>query len=125
VFADQMSDAAAYSLSFGRFAAVQVSCASTLLTLPRSSIMRVCIHARHVCGQAAAMALRVTCGCSACPACDCATAGMAQVVFWGNPTTPCHVDSVDYFMSGDVMEVALGQTHYTEQLIRLDGQAIW
>ncbi len=31
---------------------------------------------------------------------------MAQVVFWGNPTTPGHVDSVDYFMSGDVMEVA-------------------
>ena len=48
-----------------------------------------------------------------------------QVVFWGNPTTPGHVDSVDYFMSGDVMEVDLGQTHYTEQLIRLDGQAIW
>jgi hypothetical protein len=48
-----------------------------------------------------------------------------QVVFWGNPTTPGHVDSIDYFMSGDVMEVDLGQTHYTEQLIRLDGQAIW
>jgi hypothetical protein len=48
-----------------------------------------------------------------------------QVVFWGNPTTPGHIDSVDYFMSGDVMEIDLGQTHYTEQLIRLSGQAIW
>ncbi len=50
---------------------------------------------------------------------------MWQVVFWGNPTTPGHVDSVDYFMSGDVMEIDVGQTHYTEQLIRIDGQAIW
>jgi hypothetical protein len=48
-----------------------------------------------------------------------------QVVFWGNPTTPGHVDSVDYYMSGDVMEIDAGQTHYTEQLIRLEGQAIW
>jgi len=47
------------------------------------------------------------------------------VVFWGNPTTPGHVDSVDYYMSGDVMETDAGQTHYTEQLIRLEGQAIW
>ena len=50
---------------------------------------------------------------------------VGQVVFWGNPTTPGHVDSVDYYMSGDVMEVDAGQTHYTEQLIRLEGQAIW
>ncbi len=48
-----------------------------------------------------------------------------QIAFWGNPTTPGHVDSLDYYMSGDVMEIDMGQTHYTEQLIRLEGQAIW
>ena len=48
-----------------------------------------------------------------------------QIAFWGNPTTPGHVDSLDYYMSGDVMEIDVGQTHYTEQLIRLEGQAIW
>ncbi len=46
------------------------------------------------------------------------------MVFWGNPTTPGHLDSIDYFTSGDVMEIDVGQTHYTEQLIRLEGQAI-
>ena len=55
----------------------------------------------------------------------CVCASINQMVFWGNPTTPGHLDSIDYFMSGDVMEIDVGQTHYTEQLIRLEGQAIW
>ena len=48
-----------------------------------------------------------------------------QVVFWGNPTSPGHIDSSDFFMSADVMEISTGQLHYTEQLIRVDGQGIW
>ena len=31
-----------------------------------------------------------------------------QVAFWGNPSTTGHGDTLDYFMSGDVMEVRLG-----------------
>ena len=48
-----------------------------------------------------------------------------QVMFWGNPITSGHIDSGDYYMSGDVMEVSTGQFHYTEQVLRIDGQAIW
>lgn len=28
-------------------------------------------------------------------------------------------------MSADIMEVPTGQLHYTEQMIRIDGQGIW
>jgi predicted O-linked N-acetylglucosamine transferase (SPINDLY family) len=48
-----------------------------------------------------------------------------HVVFWGNPVTAGHIDSSDYFMSADVMEIPTGQLHYTEQLLRPDGQGIW
>jgi protein O-GlcNAc transferase len=46
-------------------------------------------------------------------------------VFWGNPITSGHIDTADYFYSADVMETASGQFHYTEQLVRPDGQGIW
>ena len=46
-------------------------------------------------------------------------------MFWGNPITSGHIDSADYYMSADVMEVDVGQLHYTEQLLRVDGQGIW
>lgn len=70
MFADQLSEAQAYTLNFGRWAAV-------------------------------------------------------HTVFWGNPVTSGHVDSSDYYMSADVMEVSRGQFHYTEQLLRPEGQGIW
>jgi protein O-GlcNAc transferase len=46
-------------------------------------------------------------------------------LFWGNPITSGHIDTADYFYSADVMETASGQFHYTEQLVRPDGQGIW
>jgi hypothetical protein len=48
-----------------------------------------------------------------------------QAVFWGNPISSGHIDSSDFYMSADVMEVDTGQLHYTEQLLRVDGQGIW
>lgn len=48
-----------------------------------------------------------------------------QLVFWGNPISSGHIDSSDFFMSADIMEVPTGQLHYTEQMIRIDGQGIW
>lgn len=95
-----MSELGAYLYGMGRFAAVQVSVAHSALRAVFSSVK-----------QSLRVAWRAI--------------FPLQVVFWGNPTTPGHIDSVDYFMSGDVMEIDKGQTHYTEQLIRLDGQGIW
>jgi len=54
-----------------------------------------------------------------------------QALFWGNPITSGHVDSIDYFISGDRMEnpfrtkVSDRDEPYSEQVVLLDGQSIW
>ena len=47
-----------------------------------------------------------------------------QCMFWGNPVT-IGGSNIDYFISGDRMETLEGWKEYSEQLIRLEGQAIW
>lgn len=47
-----------------------------------------------------------------------------QCVTWGHPMTS-GLDTIDYFLSSDLMEPDNGQEHYCEQLIRLPGMGIW
>jgi len=47
-----------------------------------------------------------------------------QCMFWGNPVTT-GATNIDYFISGDRLESNEGWKEYSEQLIRLEGQAIW
>jgi protein O-GlcNAc transferase len=47
-----------------------------------------------------------------------------QCMFWGNPVTTGG-SNVDYFISGDRLEMAEGWQEYSEQLVRMEGQAIW
>ncbi len=46
-----------------------------------------------------------------------------QCVAWGHPVTS-GLPTVDYFLSGDLMEPDEGQDHYTEKLVRLPGLGI-
>ena len=46
-----------------------------------------------------------------------------QAMAWGHPITS-GLDSVDYFLSSDLMEPANGAEHYTEKLVRLPGLSI-
>ncbi len=46
-----------------------------------------------------------------------------QCAAWGHPITT-GLPTVDYYFSGDLMEPASGQLHYSEQLIRLPGIGI-
>lgn len=48
-----------------------------------------------------------------------------QCLFWGNPVTSGHFDSIDYFISGELLEPKHGTDMYTEQVVRLTGQGIW
>lgn len=48
-----------------------------------------------------------------------------QGLYWGNPTTSGHGDTVDFFISGDRLESDEGSEYYSEQLVRIGGQAIW
>ena len=47
-----------------------------------------------------------------------------QCMFWGNPLTTGG-SNIDYFISGDRLETDEGWREYSEQLVRLEGQAIW
>ena len=54
-----------------------------------------------------------------------------QCLFWGNPITSGHYDTIDYFISADRMEhpfrtkIEAGKLPYSEQVVLLDGQGIW
>jgi protein O-GlcNAc transferase len=47
-----------------------------------------------------------------------------QVNSWGHPETS-GMDTIDYFLSSDLMEPADAQTHYTEKLVRLPNLSIY
>jgi len=47
-----------------------------------------------------------------------------QCVTWGHPMTP-GLDTIDYFLSSDLMEPDNAEEHYCEQLVRLPGIGIW
>ena len=47
-----------------------------------------------------------------------------QCMFWGNPITTGG-SNIDYFISGDRLETNEGWQEYSEQLVRMEGQAIW
>lgn len=47
-----------------------------------------------------------------------------QCVSWGHPVTT-GLPSIDYFLSGALMEPEDGQSHYTERLVRLPNLGIW
>src|SRR5262249_18408687 len=41
-----------------------------------------------------------------------------QCVLWGHPVTT-GIDTIDYFLSSELLDVPEAQTHYTETLVRL------
>ena len=46
-----------------------------------------------------------------------------QMTAWGHPVTS-GMDSVDYYLSSDLMEPENGQDHYSEELVRLPGSGL-
>ena len=48
-----------------------------------------------------------------------------QVAFWGNPVTTGHGDEIDYFMSGDAMEVRLARLAALVDAAVRSGCASW
>jgi protein O-GlcNAc transferase len=62
---------------------------------------------------------------------DCTTLRLAamrlapvQIVSWGHPDTS-GLSTIDYYLSGDLMEQAHAQEHYTEKLIRLPNLSVY
>ena len=47
-----------------------------------------------------------------------------QMVFWGNPVTS-GIDTIDYFITADILEGAAVLDRYSEQPLLLDGQGIY
>jgi predicted O-linked N-acetylglucosamine transferase (SPINDLY family) len=47
-----------------------------------------------------------------------------QCVAWGHPETTGY-ETIDYFLTSDVMEPPGGQAHYTERLVRIPNQTIY
>ena len=46
-----------------------------------------------------------------------------QMTAWGHPVTS-GMDSIDYYLSGELQEPDNGQDHYTEELVRLPGSGL-
>jgi predicted O-linked N-acetylglucosamine transferase (SPINDLY family) len=47
-----------------------------------------------------------------------------QCVFWGHPVTT-GIATIDYFLSGELLETASSDQHYTETLVRLPGAPVY
>ncbi|SMF35645.1 tetratricopeptide repeat protein [Desulfovibrio gilichinskyi] len=58
-----------------------------------------------------------------CAKSACLRLAPVQCVSWGHPETS-GLESIDYFLSSDLMEPVDGQEHYSEQLVRLPGLGI-
>ncbi|WP_291329580.1 tetratricopeptide repeat protein [Desulfovibrio sp. UCD-KL4C] len=58
-----------------------------------------------------------------CAKSACLKLAPVQCVSWGHPETS-GLESIDYFLSSDLMEPVDGQEHYSEQLVRLPGLGI-
>ena len=58
-----------------------------------------------------------------CAKSACLRLAPVQCVSWGHPETS-GLESIDYFISSDLMEPVNGQEHYSEQLVRLPGLGI-